>query len=95
MSRDFINNSIQSLVDNYPDASLVKNKYKVITATILQRYPPLKEIGKATVEAMVDDAIHLDRKWRQLTEGKDAENKKILSEKKQVELGYPLHGNYN
>ena len=40
------------------------------------------------LESIVTDAIHLDRKWRQLTEGHDQENKDNLSYEKQVELGY-------
>lgn len=88
MSRERINKAIETMVSRYPDASLVKNKYKVISASIMQCYPVTKDLGRATMEAIIDDAIHLDRKWRQLTEGKDQENKKILSQEKQIELGY-------
>lgn len=88
MSRDTVNKSIEATVSKYPEASLVQNKYKVITKTIMECYPTTKDIGKATMEAIIDDAIHLDRKWRQLTEGKDEENKIKLSYEKQVELGY-------
>lgn len=88
MARELVNNAIEKLVTNYSDASLVKNKYKVISAAILECYPILKDIGKDTRDAIVDDIIHLDRKWRQLTEGKDQENKKILSQEAQIKLGY-------
>lgn len=77
MTREIINKHIEDTVAKEPRARLLANKYKTIRNTIMYKYPKLNDMGKDMVEAIIDDAIHLDRYWRRLTEDDDKENKEI------------------
>lgn len=71
-----------------PEASLVENKYRTLRITLKRSNPILETLDKDVVIKLLKDAIYLDRKLRQLTEGMQEKLKKQLSEEKMVELGY-------
>lgn len=79
-----------------------KNKDRGIVNLLARRYGVLgyllkrKEIDIMTVVAIIKDAASIDREWRQTLQfnpplrGKDYEDKKILEQEKQIELGYEV-----
>jgi len=96
--------SAKSQVEKYLEVEPLfrerKNKDRGIVNLLMKKYPSLKHcieaglIGKETLTAIVQDHSSMDRAWRQSLEhnpylrGKDYNEKKILVQKKQIELGY-------
>jgi len=80
---------IQKIISEKPDAVLVVNKYKVLYGMLKRIYP--EQIEKIPKEIFIDiifDAVNGNRDWQIATEGKDKENKMILSQQKKIEMGY-------
>jgi hypothetical protein len=79
---------IQKIIDERPDAVLVKNKYKVISGMIKRMFPEqYSKIDYKLWEDILYEAINADRDWRMLTEGKD-KNKQILADEWKINNGY-------
>lgn len=68
---------LQKIIDEKPEAVLVKNKYKVIAGMIKRMFPELQTIPQDKLADICFEAIAGDRDWRMLTEGKDKVNKEI------------------
>lgn len=73
----------EKLLDKHPSAGLVKNRYKAIRAVLKQMYPTV-EVENNRLEDMIFDAIALDRKLRDLTQGQEQETKTKLSQEWQI-----------
>jgi len=73
----------------HQEASLVAFRYRTLLSALRNAYPSLTtSTSKEVLLEFLQDVIYLDRKLRKLTEGKDKENKKILSQEFQIrELG--------
>lgn len=70
---------LQKIIDEKPEACLVKNKYKVIVGMIRRMYPNnYEKIPHEVWEKLVFEIVNADRDWRMLTEGKDKVNKERL-----------------
>lgn len=72
---------IQQIINERPDAVLVKNKYKVLIGMIKRIYPNnYDKISKEVWEDIAYDLVNGDRDLRLLTEGMDRENKQRLEQ---------------
>lgn len=96
--------NLKSQVEKYLENETLfrerKNKDRGIVNLLMKKYPSLKHciesdfISKETITAIVQDYASMDRSWRQSLEhnehlrGKDYDDKKVLAQKKQIELGY-------
>lgn len=76
---------IKKQVDENPEARLVKNRHRLLRVVILDQYLFFREVSKETAIEFLKDVTYIDRQIRKLTEGYDKENKKILSQKYQME----------
>ena len=71
-----------------------RNKDRGIVNLLREKYPILKDIPKETLIATVQDFNSLDRYWRMILseneelQGKDYCTKRIVEERKEMELGY-------
>lgn len=71
----------ESLLAQYPDAKLVKNRHRAARAVLRAFYPNL--IGSTDNETMmqfIEDVGYVARKIRKLTEGLEQREKTILSQ---------------
>lgn len=82
---------IKEMVNTFPEARLVKNKYKVI-AKLAKKLHNI-EIPEDKLAEICYDIIQADREWRIYTEDFDRVEKRRLEQEKILELGYG--GNYN
>lgn len=84
--------AILDLFAIHPSARKVENRYKALRWLLKDRfYSTFKDTNNEVMEAMLFDAITLDRKIRKLTEGEQDELKQQLSEEFQVEeLGFQI-----
>lgn len=70
------------------------NKDRGIANLLIEKYH--LDIDKSRLIAVIQDANSMDRYWRKLTaenkdlRGKDYDTKKIVSQRKQMELGYEV-----
>lgn len=71
-------NRIDRLFEVAPEMKSVKNRYKTLKTLIQERYPQIKDMPNA--ESFLKDIVYLDRKVRWVTEGEEAQTKKILSQ---------------
>jgi len=73
----------------HKEASLVAFRYRTILSALRGAYPDLTtNTNKEVMLEFLRDVVYLDRKLRKLTEGKDGEQKEILSQEYQLnELG--------
>lgn len=80
---------IIEMVTKFPDARLVKNKYKVMAKMIKKIYPiQVQAISEEMLTRIMFDAINGDREWRKHTKDFDRKEKARLEAKKLLELGY-------
>ena len=79
---------LAEIVDKFEEARLVKNKYRVVAKLIKRLYDI--EIPEDKLAEICYDAIQADREWQIETAPYDRENKKILEQKKILELGYEV-----
>lgn len=72
---------IQQIVNDRPDAKLVKNKYKVLIGVIKRIYPEhYEKIPRQVWEDIAFDLVNGDRDLRLATEGMDKEEKTRLEQ---------------
>lgn len=84
-----LKNVLRKLLDGKPESRLVKNKYRSIRAVLTEEYPgTLQIIPKDKLEEIIKSILYVDRMLRKETEGEEVEEKKILSQEFQIELGY-------
>ena len=88
---------MENFLENQPLARERSNKNRAIANLLLKGHPSL-EIGKSLLTEIVGEALSIDRLWRKVLEeredlrGSDYKQGKILSQEKQIELGYePAH----
>lgn len=87
-NREYWQRRIDELFKEFPESQLTKNRYKSLVHLLVQQYPEMKQLSSETWKVILFDADYLNRKIRWYTEGKETELKNILSQEKQVELGY-------
>lgn len=84
--------NLLTLLKSTPEARERANKNKALAKLMVDRYK--LEVGGRTMTKVVGDILTEDRKWRKLLEdnpelrGSDYDDKEILEQEKQVELGY-------
>lgn len=87
-------NELMEYMRTEPKARERKLKDRAIVNILLKHYPQLRGVDKDTLVAFVKDHNSYDRCWRMITmeheylRGSDYYDKKDLSERKMVELGY-------
>jgi uncharacterized damage-inducible protein DinB len=79
---------LQQILNKYPEARKTSGKYTAMARMAKQMYPVLADIPGRTLTDIVFHVVNADRDWRTLTEGENKEEKEILSQQKQIELGY-------
>lgn len=84
--------NLESILKEFEEAKLVKNKYRTLRAVMRRSYPTLIDnVERDVMISFMKDVIYADRKLRQLTEGVEQELKDNLEKKAQAELGYNTH----
>lgn len=84
-----LNNELDKVINENQGADLVENRYRTMRLTLAKTYPNLiKTTDKEVMLQFLHDVVHLDRKLRRKTEGKQKLLKTILSQEKQIQLGY-------
>ncbi len=78
---------LKKMVDTFPEARLVKNKYLTM-AKMMKHLRPELGIDEKKLSEIAYDFVQADRQWRELTQEYDQENKKKLEQQKIIELGY-------
>jgi len=82
------------MLEAEPRARERRNKRRAVARILQKRYPVLKEISVDTLIEVLDDGDSLDRYWRLILaeredlQGSDYRTKKIVEERKEIELGY-------
>lgn len=77
-----------------PKARERKNKNRFIAWLVIKKYPVFTLEDIDTITHAVGDSLTFDRAWRQVLQhepslrGTDYEDKKILEQEKEIELGY-------
>lgn len=85
---------LHTYLNHQPLARERKNKDIGIVNLLRKNYPILESIPKETLVSVVQDYNTYDRYWRKILEedetvrGSDYEDREILSQEKQLELGY-------
>lgn len=85
-------NELTNYLEVQPLARERKNKARAIGNVLIQKYN--LDISKDFMMEIVADAVNADRMWRKILEerpdlrGKDYDDKEVLEQQKQVELGY-------
>lgn len=80
---------MDNLFKEYPDSKYVHMRWKAIYKLLEDRYPEIvKSAHYDKIFNFLKDADYLNRKIRWETEDIDKDKKKILSQEKQIELGY-------
>ena len=77
-----------SILKKRPDAYLVANKYKVLSAIIKRRHPIVANLSEKTLTDIIFDAVQGNREWQQLSEGHDALQKQIRDQQWRIDHGY-------
>ena len=87
-------NELLYLLRTEPKARERKNKDRACVYVLLKHFESLNNVPKDVLIRFVQEYATLDRQWRKLLQdnvglrGVDYETKKMLSQKKQIELGY-------
>lgn len=77
----YYKNRLSTLFKESPEAKLVENRYRSIRYALHEEYKQVSEVlGKERMIDLIKDCIYLDRKLREMTEGIQTEEKKILSQ---------------
>ena len=74
----------ENLYKAVPKSKLTENRYKALNAVLKEKYPTL--CGHEAFYRFAKDIIHNSRAIRRETEGEQKLEKKILSQKFQLEL---------
>jgi len=87
--RQQLKKKLKLTLETFPNGKYVKYKYNVLRYTLLDFYPTMvNSMTKDDCLEMLRAVIYLDRQLRLETEGVDEEEKEILAQEKQIELGY-------
>lgn len=78
---------LSQMVDKFPQARLVKNKY-VTLAKMMKHLRPNLNLSETLLTELAYDFVQSDREWRKLTIDFDRANKEVLRQQKILELGY-------
>jgi len=85
---------MMNMLETEPRARERRNKRRAVARIVQERYPVLKDIQIDTLVEAIDDADSLDRYWRLILSeredlrGKDYNTKRIVEERKEIDLGY-------
>ncbi len=86
---NLLKESLKDVLFKYQEANMVEHRYRTLRTSLMVAYPKLIEgTDKEVMINFLQDAIYLDRQLRKETEGKQELLKTILSQEKQIELGY-------
>lgn len=80
--------AIARVLRDNPEGRLVANKYRVLRAILVRRYPELQAIDRNRLLDVIFDAVNGNRDWQMMTEGYDTENKKVHDQQWRIEHGY-------
>lgn len=81
--------TLRKLVQINNDARKVSERYRVMRYLLQEEYPHLiGTISKDSMYEFLRDVVYIDRQIRKETEGYDSEQKEILAQEKEIELGY-------
>ncbi len=86
-----IKKSLNELLDKYPDAHKVSERYRLMRAVLSEEYGNLIEnTSRELMMQFLKDVVYLDRQVRKETEGEETEEKHLLAKEKMEELGYTI-----
>ncbi len=89
--RQQLKKRLKLTIAEFPNGKYVKYRYNVLRFTLAEFYPNMvNSMTKQDCLEMLRAVIYLDRQLRLETEGIDQEKKEILSQEKQIELGYEV-----
>lgn len=80
---------MDKLFELEPSLKDIENRYKALEILLQKDYQPIvKSVSVDSFRQFLRDVIYLDRELRRETEGEQEDLKEILSQEKQIELGY-------
>lgn len=85
---------LKHYLEDNPRARERRNKVRCISNIMRKYHPSLKDFPNELMEEIVDEIIAYERYWRKILvdnpelQGTDYNTKKIMVQKKQIELGY-------
>lgn len=80
--------TLDELLQQFPHAGLVENRYSSLRVVLRRHWNFVSTVDQKDMETFLKDVVYLDRKIRQLTEGKQDKLKQQLATEKRLELGY-------
>lgn len=80
--------AIARVLRDNPEGRLVANKYRVLRAILVRRYPELQGLDRNRLLDVIFDAVNGNRDWQMMTEGYDTENKKVHEQQWKIDQGY-------
>lgn len=89
-----VNDKIKEKLEKYPEYRERKKKNLLIAKMLAFKYSLETTLPVEILESIVADSSTYDRAWRKILQenvnlrGKDYEEKEILEQEKQIELGY-------
>ncbi len=90
--RENYKQALAKQVETNPNAREVAKRYKLMIYLLDKEWGnTLIKMGQADlIEKFLQDVVYVDRAIRKATEGSDILQKKILSQEKQIDLGYEV-----
>lgn len=87
--QDMYKRTLKELLDKYPDAHKVSERYRVMRYLLVKEWLNLiNQISPDSMTQFLKDVVYIDRQIRHATEGEETETKEILAQEKEMELGY-------
>lgn len=79
--RDVIKQRLSKTLKEFPEANLVKNRYKTMHWVLKDFYPIISgSVSQDTFRDFLREVVYLDRQVRLYTQGKQKEEKEVLSQ---------------
>lgn len=88
-NRKYFTDRTERLLKQYPEYRSVKKRYDAIALILQGKYPKIKK-NREVMARLFKDVVYIDRKLRAMTESEEVEEKKILSQERQLEMGYEV-----
>ena len=79
--RDVIKNRLTKTLREFPEANLVKNRYRTMHWVLKDFYPIISgSVSSDTFKEFLREIVYLDRQIRLNTEGRQKEEKEVLAQ---------------
>ena len=89
-----LEDKLRTYLQDTPKARERMNKVRAICNLLQRNHPSIQGLSKEVIMEIIDETIALERYWRKILldnpelRGADYETKRLVVQRKQVELGY-------